>query len=62
MPRTIATFRLDSDLLDGLRQLYERDGVQVSESVRRAIGAWLEMKKIDVRKTDRKRAATRKRS
>lgn len=37
----------------------ERDGVAESEQIRRAIRTWLESK--DVIKSERKRAATRKR-
>lgn len=62
MPRQVTTFRMDKELLDGLRELFERDGVQPSESVRRAVAAWLRERGILVQKTDRKRAATRKRS
>jgi hypothetical protein len=51
-PRVITTFRLDPDLLAGLREVQERDGVLVSEQVRRAIKAWLELKGV------RKRAAS----
>ncbi len=57
--RRVTTFRLDPELLDGLKEVWERDGVQPSEQVRRAIRAWLDAKGI---KADRKRAPTRKRS
>ena len=40
--RIITTFRIDPELLAGLRAIQERDGVPVSEQVRRAIRAWLE--------------------
>lgn len=59
-PRRMATFRIDDELLDAMRDYYAREGVQVSEQVRRGILMWLESKGISV-KTDRKRAATRKR-
>jgi Arc/MetJ-type ribon-helix-helix transcriptional regulator len=59
-PRRMTTFRIDDELLDGLRTVYDRDGVQVSEQVRRAIRMWLESKGVIV-KSERKRAATRKR-
>jgi len=60
-PRRITTFRIDEDLLDGLREIFERDGVAVPEQVRRAIRAWLEAKGVRV-KADRKREGTRQRS
>lgn len=55
-----ATFRLERSLLDGLQQVRQRDGIPVTEQVRRAIQAWLESKGVKV-KPDRKRAGTRKR-
>jgi metal-responsive CopG/Arc/MetJ family transcriptional regulator len=60
-PRKVTTFRIDQDLLDGLQAVWERDGVAVSEQVRRAIRAWLESKGI-VEKSERKRVGPRKRS
>ena len=59
--RRITTFRIDEELIQGLRQIEERDGVLVSEQVRRAIKAWLQTKGVKL-SADRKRAATRKRS
>lgn len=61
-PRRMATFRVDDELLEAMRAYYEREGVQISEQVRRGILMWLESKGISVAKVDRKRAATRKRS
>jgi hypothetical protein len=57
----MTTFRIDDELLEGLREVYNRDGIQPSEQVRRAIRVWLESKGVSV-KPERKRAATRKRS
>ena len=57
--RRVTTFRIDADLLDGLQEVWSRDGVAVSEQVRRAIRAWLEQK--GVVKAQRKRT-TRRRS
>jgi ribosomal protein S19E (S16A) len=59
-----ATFRLERHLLEGMEEVKRRDGVPVSEQVRRAVTAWLETKGILV-KSDRKRGVTatgRKRS
>jgi len=58
-PRTSATYRLDDELLKGLEAVKERDGVPVSEQVRRAVRTWLEAK--GVLKAERKRAVTRNR-
>jgi hypothetical protein len=57
--RRIATFRLDDELLKGLRAVHDRDGIPPSEQARRAIRMWLEAK--GVVKAERKRAVTRKR-
>jgi hypothetical protein len=59
-PRKLSAFRLDEQLIDGLRNVWERDGIQPSEQVRRAVRAWLEAKGV-IQKSDRKRASTRKR-
>jgi hypothetical protein len=59
LTRKIATFRLDDELLEGLKAVQERDGIPPSEQARRAIRMWLEAK--GVLKAERKRAATRKR-
>jgi hypothetical protein len=58
--RKVTTFRLDEELLDALRMIWERDGIQPSEQVRRAIRMWAESKGVKV-KADRKRAITQKR-
>lgn len=60
MPKKLTNFRIDSELLEGLEGIRERDGVPVSEQVRRAIQDWLQKKGVSV-KTDRKRTVTRKR-
>ena len=60
-PRKLHTFRIDEDLFEGLQAIQERDGVLISEQVRRAIRAWLETKGITSRTAERKRAVTRKR-
>jgi hypothetical protein len=52
-------FRLEADLLEALQEIKRRDGVPVSEQVRRALQAWVESK--GVMKAERKRAPTRKR-
>lgn len=57
--RQIVTFRLDDDLLVGLKAVQDRDGILPSEQARRAIRAWLEAK--GVLRAERKRAVTRKR-
>ncbi len=58
-PKRLTAFRIDDELLNGLQAVWERDGVQPAEQVRRAIRMWLESKGII--KAERKRAVTRKR-
>jgi hypothetical protein len=58
-PLKPTTFRLESELLDGLQQVKERDGVAITEQVRRAVMAWLDSKGVKV-KAGRKRGQTRK--
>ena len=58
-PLKATNFRLDQEMLDALHAIKTRDGVSVSEQVRRAIQMWVEAK--GVTKSDRKRAITRKR-
>jgi hypothetical protein len=45
----------------GLQAVRDRDGISVTEQVRRAIAEWLKQKRVTV-KSERTRAATRKRS
>ena len=52
-------FRIEADLLEALQEIKRRDGVPISEQVRRALQAWVETK--GVMKSERKRAVTRKR-
>ncbi len=71
-PLVSTTFRLESELIAALQELKERDGVPATESVRRAIKAWLEQKGVEVEKrskaqksskakTPRKRPSKRRR-
>ena len=53
-------FRLEEEILEALEQIRERDGIPVSEQVRRALKVWIAEKGV-VLKAERKRAATRKR-
>lgn len=44
--RQVVTVRLDPELRAGLAALFERDGISPSESIRRAVRAWLKTKHI----------------
>jgi hypothetical protein len=54
-------FRLEEELLSALQFIKERDGVPVSEQVRRAITAWVEARGV-LLKSARQRARPRKRA
>jgi ribbon-helix-helix CopG family protein len=58
-PRKLYNFYIDPELAEGLKKLKALDGAPESESVRRALRAYLEKK--GAIKTDRKRAVTRNR-
>lgn len=59
-PLRQTNFRIDESMLEALSLIKERDGIPVTEQVRRALLAWFELKGVEL-KTDRKRASTRKR-
>jgi len=61
-PRKLANFRVEEELLDALRRIKERDGIPISEQCRRALLVWIAEKGETVKKAERKRGATRKRS
>ena len=47
--RTLAAFRIEPDILKGLQAVKKRDGVPVSEQVRRALRQWLKSKRVTLR-------------
>jgi antitoxin component of RelBE/YafQ-DinJ toxin-antitoxin module len=57
-PRQFIGFRIDEELIAGMKAVAKRDGVPVSEQVRRAIRMWLEQKGV---MKERTRPASRKR-
>jgi Ribbon-helix-helix protein, copG family len=56
-----ATFRLEIEILAALEQIRARDGVSVSEQVRRALKQWIAAKGVRV-KAPRRGARTPRRS
>ncbi len=56
-PKILTAFRLDPELMDGLKAIKARTGAPIAEQVRRAIVAWL--KKNDVKGSGRKDARQR---
>jgi hypothetical protein len=57
----VVTFRPDEDLLQAMGDLQARDGIAFSEQIRRALRLFLTEKGV-MKKTERPRAVTRKRS
>lgn len=47
--RKLAVYRMEPELLDGLRKVKERDGLPITWQVRQAIRAWLDSKGIAVK-------------
>jgi len=60
-PKTASTFRIDDELLDALRTIKTRDGIPISEQVRRALLAWAETRGVKV-KPAKRRAITRRKA
>jgi hypothetical protein len=49
-PKELTAFRVETDIMEGLRRVKDRDGVPLSVQVDRALRAWLAKKGISVRK------------
>ncbi len=60
--RKLVSFYIDPDLAAALKAVKERDGINESEQIRRALRVWLEAKGVIAPKAERLRAGTRKRS
>lgn len=60
-PLRQTNFRIDDAMMSALQEIRERDGIPVSEQVRRALKQWIEGKGV-VMKTDRRRAGARRQS
>ena len=58
-PKKACTFMIDPELDEGLKALKRRDGASESESIRRALTAYLKRK--GVMKAERKRGPARSR-
>jgi len=41
-----SNFRIDPEVMEGLQSIKERDGIPLSEQVRRALRAWLDSKGV----------------
>ena len=49
-PKELTAFRIEADIMEGLRRVKDRDGVPLSVQVDRTLRAWLEKKGIAVKK------------
>ena len=49
-PKELTAFRVEADIMEGLRRVKDRDGVPLSVQVDRALRAWLEEKGVTVKK------------
>jgi hypothetical protein len=49
-PKELTAFRLEPEIMDGLRRVKDRDGIPFSIQVDRALRAWLEKKRVSVAK------------
>jgi hypothetical protein len=59
-PKELTAFRVEADIMDGLRRVKERDGVPLSVQLDRALRAWLKEKglRLDTAKTTGRAAKT----
>jgi hypothetical protein len=65
-PKELTAFRVEADIMAGLRRVKDRDGVPLSVQLDRALRVWLEKKGIALKasKTNRRapHRATRRRT
>lgn len=59
-PKELTAFRIDPQVMEGLRLIKERDGVPLSVQVDRALRAWLESKGIIAKSAPRRGGARRR--
>ena len=59
-PRRLSAFRIDSEILDALHEIKARDGVPLSEQVRRALLAWVDARGVKVKAGKRGAVTPRK--
>jgi hypothetical protein len=45
-PKELTAFRVEADIMEGLRRVKDREGVPLSVQVDRALRAWLEKKGV----------------
>jgi hypothetical protein len=60
-PKETTALRLDQELLDAMRRVKESEGIPVTTQIEMAVREWL-TKRGSIKKAERQRGATRKRS
>jgi hypothetical protein len=48
-PKELTAFRVEADIMEGLRRVKDRDGVPLSVQVDRALRAWLRDKSVTLK-------------
>jgi hypothetical protein len=48
-PKRLTNFRLEDELLEGLSLVKDRDGIPLTEQVRRAVRLWLDSRGVTVK-------------
>jgi hypothetical protein len=51
-PKEMTAFRIEPEIMDGLRRVKNRDGVPFSVQVDRALRAWLKKKGVAVKRPE----------
>ena len=52
-PKELTAFRVEADIMEGLRRVKDRDGVPLSVQLDRALRAWLEEKGVTLKKASK---------
>ena len=61
-PKELTAFRVEPEIMEGLRKVKDRDGVPMSVQVHRALEAWLRSKGIQTKKAVAARKASRRKA
>jgi hypothetical protein len=59
-PKKLTAFRVEADIMEGLRRVKHRDGVPLSVQVDRALRVWLEEKGVSLKKSAKAPGRSRK--
>ena len=61
-PKELMAFRLPPNLMKAMRDIKDKERIPITSQIELALEAWLKARGVNVEKTERKRAATRRRS